>query len=73
MHCHLVSVEVRIEGCTYQGMKLYRLTLYKYGLEGLYAQPVQCRGTVQHNGMLLDDILKHIPDSGLHTLHHLLG
>mgnify|MGYP001114713164 CR=1 FL=1 len=47
MHSHLVTVEVGVECRTYQGMKLYSLTLDKFGLEGLYTQPVKGRGTVQ--------------------------
>ena len=73
MNCHLVSVEVRVEGGTYQGMQLDGLTLYQNRLKGLDTQSVQRRSTVQHNGMLLDHVLQHIPYAGLQTLHHLLG
>jgi hypothetical protein len=57
MHSHLVAVEVGVESGTYKRMKLDSLTFNKDGLESLDTESVKCRSTVQHNGMLMDDIL----------------
>ena len=70
---HLVTVEVGVECCTYQGMELDRLTFYQNGLEGLDTKSVQCRSTVQHNRMLFDYILQYVPHLCLEAFHHLLG
>ena len=72
MHCHLVTVKVSIVSRTYKGMKLNSLTLYKDGLKCLNTEPVKCRSTVKHYGMLLDNVFKHVPDLGTKTLNHLL-
>ncbi len=72
MHRHLVSVKVGIVRGTYQRVKLDRLTLYQNRLERLDTKPVQRRGTVQHNRMLLDHILQYVPYLRLYPLYHLL-
>ena len=73
MHSHLVSVEVRVERGTYQRMQLDGLALYQDRLKCLDTQTVQGRRAVQHNRMLFDHILQHIPYLGLHlALYHLL-
>ena len=73
MHCHLVSVEVRVERGTNQRMQLDCLTLYQDRLECLDTKTMQCRSTVQHNRMLFDDVFQHIPYLRLYqTLYHLL-
>ena len=73
MDSHLVAVEVSVEGRTHQRMQLDGLTLYQDRLKGLDTQSVQGRGTVQHNRMLFDNILQHIPYLRLQSLYHLLG
>ena len=73
MHSHLVSVEVRVEGGTYQGVQLDCLSFYQNGLKGLNAQTVQGRSAVQHDRMLFDYILQHVPNLRLQLLHHLFG
>ena len=72
MDSHLVSIEIGIEGCTYEWVKLYSLTTYKHWLKCLDSKSVKCRGTVKHNRMLLDDILKNVPNLWLKLLYHLL-
>ena len=72
MHSHLVTVEVGVEGRTYEGMKLDRLTFDKDGLKCLDTESVKCRSTVQHNGMLMNNILEHVPNLTIETLDHLL-
>ena len=73
MDSHLVTVEVSVEGRAHQRMQLDGLTLYQDRLKGLDTQSVQGRGTVQHNRMLFDNILQHIPYLRLQSLYHLLG
>ena len=73
MHGHLVAVKISVERGTHKGMELNGLTLYQDRLKGLDTKPVQRRRTVQHDRMLLDDVLQHIPYLGLQPFHHLLG
>ena len=73
MHSHLVAVEVGIERRTSEGMQLDCLAFDHLWLEGLDAEAVQCRGTVQQNGMSLHDELEDVPDDGILAVHNLLG
>ena len=61
MDSHLVTVEVGVECGTNQRMQLNRFTFYQDRLERLDTQTMQCRGTVQHNRMLFDDVLENVP------------
>ena len=70
MNRHLVSVEVGVERGTNQRVQLDCLTFYQYRLECLNSQSVQCRGTVQKNRMILNDVVQDIPDFRLHLLYH---
>ena len=72
MNSHLVTIEIGVERGTHKRMKLDCLTLYEDRLECLNTETVQCRSTVQHNRMLFDDVLEHIPDLSLKSLDHLL-
>ena len=71
MDCHLVAVEVCIECGTNKRMQLDCLTLYKDRLKCLNTKSVQCRCTVQHYRMLLDNLLKHIPYLRIHLVDKL--
>jgi len=73
MDSHLVSVEVGVERCTNQWMKLDSLTLYKDWLECLDTKSVQCRSTVQHNRMLFDYFFQNVPYFWLKSFYHLLS
>ena len=73
MNSHLVSIEVCVERGTYKRMKFDSFTLYKNGLKCLNTQSVKCRSTVQHNGMLMYNILKHIPYLVVKSVNKLLG
>ena len=57
-----------IESTLYQRMQLNRLTFYQNRLERLNTKPVKRRGAVQHNRMLLNHILQHIPYLRLYSL-----
>ena len=73
MYRHLVTVKIGVERRTYQRVELDRLTLDQDRLKSLDSKPVKCRCTVQHDRMLLDDLLEHIPDSLIEFLDKLLG
>ena len=72
MDGHLVAVKVRVVCRTRERMQLQSTPLGEHRLKGLDAQTVQCRCTVEEHGMLLDDILKHVPDLGACALDHAL-
>ena len=72
MDRHLVTIEVGVEGRTYERVKLDGLTLDEGRLEGLDTESVQGRGTVQHNRVTLDDILEDVPNLRIQTVNHLL-
>ena len=72
MDSHLVSVEVGVICRTNEGMKLDRFTFHKDRLKRLDTQSVKRGGTVQHDRMLLDHFLEHIPYLGLQSLDHFL-
>ena len=72
MYCHLIPVKVCIKCCAYQRVKLDRLTFYQNRLKCLNTQSVKCRCTVQHNRMLFNYILQHIPYFLLYPVNHLL-
>ena len=73
VHRHLVAVEVGVEGRADERVELDGLALDEVDLEGLHAQPVQGRGAVEDDRVLLDDILEHVPDLLHPFLHHLAG
>ena len=70
MNSHLVAVKVRVERRTYERMQLYRASLDKHGGERLYTQTVQGRRTVEQYGMILDNVLQHVPYLVLGSVHH---
>src|SRR5919201_1077185 len=71
--CHLVAVEVGVEGMAHQRVHLDRLALHEHGLERLETQAVERRRAVEQHGVLLDDLLEHVPDLRDHRVDHLLG
>ena len=73
MHSHLVTVEVRIESRTNKRMQLDSLTFHQDGFKRLNTQSMQCRGAVQHNGMLFDNILQNVPYLRIQSFHQLFG
>ena len=70
---HLVAVEIGVERVTDQRVDLDRLALDQHRLERLDAQAVERRRAVEEHGVLVDDLLEHVPDLGNHRVHHLLG
>ena len=70
MNGHLVSVEVSVERSTYERVQLDSLALDEYRLERLDSQSVQCRGTVEQNRVILDDVIKNVPYFRLSSFYH---
>ena len=62
-----------LKAVQHRGCSFSALALDQDGLEGLDAQAVQGRRAVEHHGMLLDDLLQHVPDLGLDALDGALG
>jgi len=73
VNCHLVAVEVGVECGTGQRVQLDGTALDQHRVEGLDAQTVQGRCTVQQDGVALDDGLQAVPHFGFCTLDHLAG
>ena len=73
MDRHLVSVEVCVEGCTSQWMQANGLSFDHLWLEGLNAQSVQGRSSVEQHGMTLHDIFQNVPYHGIPLVDDLLG
>src|SRR3954470_5420390 len=70
---HLVAVEVGVERVADERVDLDRLALDQHRLERLDAQAVQRRRAVEEHGVLVDDLLEHVPDLRDHRVDHLLG
>ena len=70
---HLVTVEVGVEGRADERMQLDSLAFDQGRFEGLDAQAVERRRTVQENRMLADDLVEDIPDFRLFLFNQLLG
>src|SRR3954447_12302910 len=70
---HLVAVEVGVERVADERVDLDRLALDQHRLERLDAQAVERRRAVQEHGVLVDDLLEHVPDLRDHRVDHLLG
>ncbi len=68
---HLVAVEVRIERGTDERMELNGTTLYEYRLKCLDTESMEGRCTVEHDGVILDDIFECIPDIIVCAVNHL--
>src|SRR5690606_15332910 len=54
------------------GVKADRLALDEHGLEGLDAEAVERRRSVEHHGVLRDDLVQDVPDLRLLLLDQLL-
>ncbi|XOQ26852.1 MAG: hypothetical protein ACFWTM_11300 [Mitsuokella multacida] len=73
MDSHLVTIEVGVVSRAGQRMQLQGMALSEDRLEGLNAEAVQRRGTVQENRMLFDDVFEDIPYFWTCTLNHALS
>ncbi len=73
MDRHLVTVEVSVESCTDERVKLDCLSFDKFRLECLDTQPVQCWSTVKEDRMSFKNILQDIPNNRVLPVNYLLG
>jgi len=62
---HLVAVEVGVERGADERVDADRLPLDEHRLERLDPEAVQRRGAVEQHRVVLDDLLEHVPHSGL--------
>ena len=70
---HLVAIEVGVERCTSQWVKLDSLTLDELRLESLYTKAVERRSTVEEHRVSLHYILQDVPNNWFATVYNLLG
>ena len=73
MNGHLVTVEVGVEGRTYQRVQLDGLAFDQHRFERLDAQAVQRRGAVQQYRMFADHVFEDVPDFRHFLFDQLLG
>ena len=73
MNSHLVTIEVSVERCTYEGVKLNSFTFNQLRLECLNTQTVQGWCTVQENGAFANNLFENIPHLGTAALNHTLS
>lgn len=73
MDGHLVTVEVRVERGADERVDLDGLALDQLRLEGLDAEAVQRRRTVQQNRVLGDDLFQDVVHDRASALDHALG
>ena len=73
VNCHLVTIEVSVESGTHQRVETDGLALDEARLEGLDAETVQRRSTVQQDGMALQDVFKDFPYNRLFAVDDALG
>ena len=73
MYRHLVAVEVGVERAADERMQFDGAPFDEDGLERLNGKSVQRRRTVEHDGVVFDDLLQHVPDHGLCAFHRSLG
>ena len=69
MNSHLVAVEVSVERCTNQWVKLDSSALYKDRLECLNTKSVKCRRTVEHYRVTLNNVFKCVPNLWLSSVY----
>jgi len=72
VHCHLVAVEIGVEGRADERVQLNGFAFDQHGLERLDAESVQRGRAVQENRVLIDDLFEDVPNLGTLLLHHLL-
>ena len=70
--CHLVAIEVRVECGACERRQVDGLAFDQDRLEGLNAQTVQRRCTVEEHRMLGDDFLEHTPHSRVAAIDQML-
>ena len=72
MNSHLVAVKVRVECGAYERMQFDSTAFNKHGFKRLNAEAVQRRRAVEHDRVIFNDNLEHIPYLGADAFHHAL-
>src|SRR5450756_1920718 len=67
MDRHLVAIEVGVERRADEGVNLDGRALDEDRHERLDAKPVERRGAVEEDGVVLDDLFKDVPDGRVHA------
>ena len=70
---HLVAIEVGIETGTDERVETDGLAFDELGLEGLDAETVERRSTVEEDGMALEDVFEDFPNDGILAVNDTLG
>ena len=70
VHCHLVTVEIRVKCGTNERVNLDGLSFDEHRLESLNTKAVQRRSAVEQNGVVLNDFLENIPHHRVLPLDH---
>ncbi|OIQ74428.1 hypothetical protein GALL_439230 [mine drainage metagenome] len=73
MDCHLVTVEVCVEGSTDERVNLDGLAFNQLWFESLDTEAVQGWCTVEHYRVFGNYFLEHIPNDRTRTLDHSLS
>src|SRR5207302_5975119 len=73
VNCHLVAVEISVEGSADQRMDLDGLAFHQHWLKSLNAQAMQGRSAIQEHRMVFDDLFQNVPNYRLLLLHHFFG
>ena len=67
---HLVAVEVGVVSGAGERMQLQRTAFNEHRLEGLDAESVQGRCTVEKHRMVFDHVFEHVPDGVIEAFNH---
>ena len=62
MHCHLITIEIRIEGSTSKWVELDSFSFDETRLEGLDTKSVKCWCTIEKYVFSFDNFFERIPD-----------
>jgi len=73
MNCHLVTVEIGIEGGAHQGMEQDCPSMNQPWLKRLYAEPMQGRGAIEKHRVPPQQLLKNLPKDRMVLTHEPLG
>ncbi len=73
MYGHGVAVKVGVEGGTDEWVYLDGFVFDKFGLEGLYAESVECGCSVEEYGVSFDGFFEDVPDDGFFAFDDFFG
>ncbi len=62
MDSHLVSIKVCVKSCADKRMETNSFPFHQHRLKGLNPETMQCWGTIQEYGMILDNFFQNPPN-----------